>query len=105
MHPWLVDLLDVAGLGSSGGLSIAIVPRPCRRTRGTRPTGRSDEVEAELALQPLLDDLHVEQAEEAAAEAEAERHRALGLVGEARVVEVELLERIPEERVVLAVTG
>ena len=29
------------------------------------------QVEVELALEPLLDDLHVEQAEEAAAEAEA----------------------------------
>ena len=35
-----------------------------------------DEVEVELALQPLLDDLEVQQAEEAAAEAEAERGRA-----------------------------
>ena len=63
---------------------------------------RRDEVEAELALEPLLDDLHVEQAEEPAAEAEAERDRALRRVGEARVVEVELLERVAEQRVVLA---
>ena len=63
---------------------------------------RGDEVEAELALEPLLDDLHVEQAEEAAAEPEAERDRALRLVGEARVVEVELLERVAQQRVVLA---
>ena len=63
---------------------------------------RRDEVEVELALEALLDDLHVEQAEEAAAEPEAERDRALRLVGEARVVEVELLERLAEERVVLA---
>ncbi len=63
---------------------------------------RGDQVERELALEPLLDDLHVEQAEEAAAEAEAERHRALRRVGEARVVEVQLLERIAEQRIVLA---
>ena len=37
-----------------------------------RRRGR-DEVEVELALQPLLDDFEVQQAEEAAAEAEAER--------------------------------
>ncbi len=46
-----------------------------------------DEVEVELALQPLLDDLEVQQAEEAAAEAEAERGGGLHLVGEAGVVE------------------
>jgi hypothetical protein len=44
----------------------------------------------------------VEQPEESAAEPEPERDRALRLVGEARVVQVELLERVAEERVVLA---
>ena len=38
-----------------------------------------DEVEVVLALEALLDDLHVEQAEEAAAEAEAERLGRVGL--------------------------
>ena len=104
LDPGLLDRLDVAtGSGSRAGLSTTTMPRPCmqldvvldRRRRG-------DEVEVELALEPLLDDLHVEQAEEAAAEAEAERHRALRLEGEAGVVEVELLERLAQERVVLA---
>ena len=63
---------------------------------------RGDQVEVELALEALLDDLHVEQAEEAAAEPEPERDRALRLVGEARVVEVQLLERVAQQRVVLA---
>ena len=36
---------------------------------------RGDERQAELALEALLDDLHVQQAEEAAAESEAERAR------------------------------
>ena len=61
-----------------------------------------DEVQVELALQALLDDLHVEQAEEAAAEAEAERDRALRLVDEAGVVELQLLERVAQQRVVVA---
>ena len=63
---------------------------------------RGDEVQGELALEALLDDLHVEQAQEAAAEAEPERDRALRLEGEARVVEVELVQRLAQERVVLA---
>ena len=64
---------------------------------------RGDEVEVELALEALLDDLHVEQAQEAAAEPEAQGHRALRLEGEAGVVEVELVERLAQQRVVLAV--
>ena len=55
-----------------------------------------DEIEIELALEPLLHDLHVQQAEEAAAEAEAERRRRLGLVVQRRVVELQLLERVAQ---------
>ncbi len=46
-----------------------------------------DEVEVELALEALLNDLHVQQAEEAAAEAEAEGDGAFRLEEEGRVVE------------------
>ena len=84
----VVDLDDAAAVGQDDVVFD-------RRRRG-------DEVEVELALEPLLDDLHVEQAEEPAAEPEAERDRALGFVGEARVVEVQLLEGIAQQRVVLA---
>ena len=38
--------------------------------------GGGDELEVVLALQPLLDDFHVQQAEESASKAEPERHRA-----------------------------
>ena len=55
-----------------------------------------DEVEVELALQPLLDDLHVQHAEEAAAEAEAEGDGALRLVGERSVVELELVKGVAQ---------
>ena len=54
-----------------------------------RRRGR-EQVEVELALQPLLDDLEMQQAEEAAAEAEAERCGAFRLVDEAGVVEMQL---------------
>src|SRR4051794_803284 len=63
---------------------------------------RGDEVEIELTLQALLDDLHVEEAKETASEPEAERDRALWRIGEARVVQMELLERVPQQRVILA---
>ena len=52
------------------------------------------QVQAELALQALLDDLHVQQAQEAHAEAEAEGMGGLGLPDERRVVERELVERL-----------
>ncbi len=53
---------------------------------------RRDQVQAVLAFEPLLDDLRVQEAEEAAAEAEAERRARLGLVAERGVVEAQLLE-------------
>ena len=62
-----------------------------------------DQVEVELALEPLAHDLHVQQAEEAAAEAEAERLRRLGLVEERGVVELEPLERVAQLGVLVGV--
>ena len=53
----------------------------------------ADEIEVELALQPLLDDLEMQEPEKAAAKPEAERRRRLHLVGEARVVESEPAHR------------
>ena len=64
---------------------------------------RRDEVEIELALEPLLHDLHVQQAEEAAAEAEAERGGRLRLVVQRSVVELQLLERVAQSLVLLRV--
>ena len=53
-----------------------------------------DEVDLVLAPEPLLDDLHVQEAEVAAAEAETQRLRRLRLVGEGAVVQAQLLERV-----------
>ena len=62
-----------------------------------------DEVEAELALQPLPDDLQVQQAEEADPVAEAERAGGLRLVDQRGVVEPQLVQRVAQQRVVRAV--
>src|SRR6202000_813205 len=51
--------------------------------------GGRDQVQIELAAEALLDDLQVQEAEEAAAEAEAQRRRGLHLVAERGVVEPE----------------
>ena len=58
--------------------------------------GGDDEVEVELALEPLLDDLEMQQTQEAAAEAEAQGDRALRLVLEARVVQAQLAEAVAQ---------
>ena len=55
-----------------------------------------EQVEVELTLEPLSNDLHVQQPEEAAAEAEAERLRGLGLVEEGGVAQLQLLERVAQ---------
>ena len=64
---------------------------------------RRHQLEVVLALQALAHDVHVQQAEEAAAEAEAERVGGLGLPLQRRVVERELLERVAQVRVVVGV--
>ncbi len=54
------------------------------------------QVEAVLTLEPFAHDLHVEQAEEAAAEAESESVRGLGAPGQGGVVEAHLVERVAQ---------
>ena len=61
---------------------------------------RRHQVEVVLALQALAHDVHVQQAEEAAAEAEAERVGGLRLPGQRGVVERQLLERVAQVGVV-----
>jgi hypothetical protein len=59
--------------GSFAGLSISMHVAVGRRHAVEHARRGRDQVHVELALEPLLHDLHVQQAEEAAAEAEAER--------------------------------
>ena len=64
-----------------------------------------DQVQVELPLQPLLDDLHVEHPQEAAPEAEAQGGGGLGLEGQGGVVELELLQGVPQVGELGAVLG
>ena len=66
---------------------------------------RRDEVQAKLALQALLHDLHVEKAEESHTEAKAKRDGRLGRPRERRVVHLQLLERVAQVLVLLVVDG
>jgi hypothetical protein len=90
----LLDVVDVGGIRHAARgcppRRRAVVERHAVDDRGVGV----DDVEVELAAQALLDDVHVEQAEEAAAEAEAEGHGALGVEGEGRIVEVQLLQSL-----------
>src|SRR5262249_14693262 len=87
----LVDELDVRELDGVRDLELLPARGPDLVGHGRR---RRDEREVELALEALLDDLHVEEAEVSAAEAEAERRRRLGLEREGRIVEAQLLHRV-----------
>ena len=62
--------------------------------------GGRQQVEVELAGQPLLDDFEMQQAEKAAAKAEAQRHRGFGLVFEAGVVEAQFGEAVAQPLVI-----
>ena len=84
---------NLAGLSSSMTVAVVQHAAEAHRRRG------GDEVEVVLALEALLDDLHVQEAEEAAAEPEAQRGRGLGLARERGVVEAQLVERVAQVRV------
>ena len=99
----LLDRVDLAGVGQAGR-RVDLDHLAVRLQHAVAHRGRGDQqLEVELALEPLLDDLHVQEAQEAAAEAEAERGRGLGLVEERRVVEPQLLERVAQLRVLVGV--
>ena len=99
----LVDVVDLGASGSSVGLSMIRSRAVGEEGPVDHGGGGGDEREVELALEALPDDLHVQQAEEAAAEPEAQRVGGLGLEGEGGVVELELLERVAQVRQVVAV--
>ena len=93
----------VPGSGMSEGLwtssSSPFVKRHVEPHRGHR----RQQLEVVLALEALAHDVHVQQPEEAAAKAEAERVGGLGLPRERRVVERELLERVAQVGVAVGV--
>src|SRR5882672_12823037 len=75
----LFDLTDFAGVGPARGI-IDFDQRAIGLSYFVANAGRgSDEFEGELALQALLNNFHVQQAEKAATEAEAQRHRTFRL--------------------------
>ncbi|OQA43229.1 MAG: hypothetical protein BWY52_01948 [Chloroflexi bacterium ADurb.Bin325] len=100
LHPRLADLRDH---GRVGQLDRAVDHHLAAVGQGhlVLDARRGEhQIQVVLALQPLLDDLHVEQAQEAAAEPIAERLARLRLKGQGRVVELELRQRIAQRQII-----
>ena len=92
-----------AGSGMSEGLWTTTSSPLGERHLEADGRHRREQLEVVLALEPLAHDVHVQQPEEAAAEAEAERVGGLRLPGERGVVERQLLERVAQLREALGV--
>ena len=60
-----------------------------------------EQVEVVFALEPLTDDVHVQQPQEAATESEPERVGGLGLPGQRGVIQRQLLEGVAQVWVVV----
>ena len=101
----LLDMVDERGVGHAAGI-VHLGHRALLVVDVVGDVGDGgDDAHVELAVEAFLDDLHVEQAEEAAAEAEAEGERRLGEEREGGIVELELLERGAQVLIVLGLDG
>ena len=66
---------------------------------------RGDDTHVKLAVEALLDNLHVQQAQESTSESESQCHRRLGLEGQRSIVQLEFFERGTQVFVVLGFDG
>src|SRR3546814_3967569 len=102
LDPRLLDALDPIGIGHVGrvveldGALAGAILRSGEVDVVDDARRGGDEIEIIFAGQALLDDLEVEEAEEAAAKAEAQGGRGLHLEAEARIVEAELGDGVAE---------
>ena len=64
-----------------------------------------DQGKAELALEALLDNLHMEQSQKAHAETEAQRDGCLRGPRKRRIVDMELIEGVAQILVILVIDG
>ena len=101
----LLDAVDVRGIGQilrARDLTHAAV---CEVDVVVHRGGGRDEIEAKLALEPLLDDLHMEESQKARTKAKAKRHRGLGRPDERGIVHAELLQGVTKVLVLFVVNG
>src|SRR6478672_9348550 len=96
LDPRLFDLGDLLQFGHVGRV-VPLLYAAVGHMHSVDDGGRGgDQVDVELALEPLADDLEMQEPEKAAAETEAERGGGLHLVGEARIVEAELAHSLTQ---------
>jgi hypothetical protein len=86
------------GSGSAAGLSMAITVAVGLHYAVFHRGRGEDDVHVVLALEALLDDLHVKEAQETEAVTKAQRLARLRLVGERGVVELQFLQRVAQIR-------
>ena len=91
------------GSGKSDGMWTSISELVGERDLEAHRRHRRHELDVVLALEALAHDVHVQQAEEAAAKAEPQRLGHLRLPRQRRVVERELLERVAQVGVLVGV--
>ena len=89
------------GSGSFDGFSISITVPSRISTWYTTVGAVVMSVHVVFALQPLLHDVHVQQAEKAAAEAESQRLRGFRLVAQRRVVQMQFFQRVAQRLVLV----
>lgn len=89
IHKRLLLLDDVGGVWVAGGVVDHLHSAVCHGQAVADAGGRGDDIQVELPLETLGDDLHVEQAQEAAAEAKAQRGTGLKFKGQGSVVQLQ----------------
>ena len=106
IHKRLFLLDDVGGVGVAGRIVDHLHSAVGQGTGGSARWGVVVMmIQIELPFQPLGDDLHVQQAKEAAAETEAQRGAGLQLKGEGGVVQLQLFQRVLQVGVLGTVGG
>ena len=101
----LANRLDIGGLGPARGIIDLDNAAVGQRDVVAHPRSGGDQIQFVLALQPLLNNLHMKQAEKSAAEAESQGDRALRLEEERRIVEAKFFQSVAQERVLVRVHG
>ena len=99
----LLLLDDAGGVRVGGGVVDDLHRAVGHRQPVLDAGGGGDEVKVELPFQPLGDDLHVQEPQEPAAEAEAQGGAGLGFKSQRRVVELQFFQRVLQVGVVGAV--
>ena len=105
IHKRLLLLDDVGGVRVAGGV-VDHLHGAVRHGQAVADAGSGgDDVQVELPLETLGDDLHVEQAQEAAAEAKAQCGTGLKFKGQGSVVQLQLFQRVLQVGVLGTVGG